>query len=249
MLTTTLLARCYPQAGADAITRFIEPLSECMARYGLDTPLRQAHFLAQIGHESGQLRYTEEIASGSAYEGRRDLGNTQPGDGRRFKGRGLIQLTGRANYTAYQAALAPAYPTLNLLETPERLAQDPQLAADVAGWFWDRAKLNAWADRDDLRQITRRINGGYNGLHDRESLLRRSRQALAVTPGHTDAGSLSVRQIQAALNQVMQAGLQVDGILGPLTLDKVREFQRRHGLSVDGRVGPQTTAVLRGYLP
>src|SRR5512134_1807593 len=86
------------------LDRYFEPLAEAMPANDINTPLRIAHFLAQLGHESGDLRYSEELASGIAYEGRLDLGNTQPGDGMRFKGRGLIQLTGRANYTRYGQA-------------------------------------------------------------------------------------------------------------------------------------------------
>ena len=147
-------------------------LATKMAARQIATPLRQSHFLAQIGHESGQLRYAEEIASGEAYEGRADLGNTQPGDGRRFKGRGLIQLTGRANYQAYGEAIG-----IDLLEgdNGRRVATDPNLAVDVACWFWETRGLNALADRDDVRAITRRINGGLNGLADRAQQLARGK--------------------------------------------------------------------------
>ncbi len=154
------------------INTYADPLAAKMAARAIDTPLRQAHFLAQVGHESGELRYTEEIASGDAYEGRVDLGNTQPGDGRKFKGRGLIQLTGRENYTAYGDAIG-----VNLVEgdNPRRLATDPDLAVDVACWFWRTHGLNALADQDDVLTITRRINGGLNGLADRERQLVRGK--------------------------------------------------------------------------
>jgi putative chitinase len=159
-------------AAASQVERYHRPLAAAMARNGIDAPLRVAHFLAQLGHESGDLRYCEEIADGGAYEGRADLGNTKKGDGRRFKGRGLIQLTGRANYRAYGEARGRDF-----LEgdNPTLLASDPELAVDVAGWFWATRGLNEPADRDDLRLITRRINGGYNGLEDRAAHLAQAR--------------------------------------------------------------------------
>lgn len=155
-------------AVAAQIERYFMPLVGCMARNGIDTPLRTAHFLAQLGHESGDLRFAEELADGRAYQGRADLGNTEPGDGPRFKGRGLIQLTGRANYRAYGQARGRNF----LTDASARLiATDPELAADVAGWFWSTRNLNPLADADQIRAITRRINGGYNGLADRQAHL------------------------------------------------------------------------------
>jgi putative chitinase len=128
--------------------------------------------LAQVCHESGQLRYTEEIASGEAYEGRVDLGNTEPGDGRRFKGRGLIQLTGRSNYAAFGRSLGRDFTTD---PHPALLATDAELATRVACWFWKDGTLNALADGDDLRRITLRVNGGLNGLAERRALYARAR--------------------------------------------------------------------------
>ena len=98
-MTPDQLRRIMPLAGKRA-PLYAVPLSDAMAEYGIDTPARQAGFLAQIAHESGSLVYVEEIASGAAYEGRADLGNTEPGDGERYKGRGILQITGRANYRA-----------------------------------------------------------------------------------------------------------------------------------------------------
>jgi putative chitinase len=159
------------------IATYCRPLELTMRHYGIDTPLRQAHFLAQLGHESGALRYEAELASGEAYEGRLDLGNTEPGDGPRFKGRGLIQLTGRANYAAYGASRGFDF---TQGEAPARIAEDPELACDVAGWYWHRHGLNALADADDVRAVTRRINGGENGLADRTEYLRRAKFFLRV---------------------------------------------------------------------
>jgi len=162
-------------AGATRIDSFFDAIVATMMRYQVNTPLRIAHFLAQIGHESGCLRYTEEIASGEAYEGRTDLGNTQPGDGKRFKGRGLIQLTGRANYRAYGQATGRDFENRT---DPALVATDPTLTVDVAGWFWETRNLNVLADRDDVEAVTRRINGGLNGLDDRIAFLDRAKWLL-----------------------------------------------------------------------
>jgi putative chitinase len=147
-------------------------LQTALVTYKINTPLRAAHFFAQVGHESLSFIYTQELASGSAYEGRKDLGNTKVGDGVRFKGRGLIQLTGRANYESYGK-----YASLDLLTKGNEnvIATTPKNALDVSLWFWDKRKLNTHADKDDLRAITRRVNGGYNGLPDRQDYLDRAK--------------------------------------------------------------------------
>lgn len=170
------LAILYTNASYKRVGSFTDGIIDAMIEYDINTSLRQAHFLSQIGHESAELRYTEEIASGSAYEGRRDLGNTHTGDGMRFKGRGLIQLTGRANYTKY----AKQQDNMSILSTPEVIATDPYLAVDVAGWFWNNRNLNSYADNDDVRKVTRRINGGYNGLNDRIRLLDRTKYLFSI---------------------------------------------------------------------
>jgi putative chitinase len=157
---------------------YVDPLRSAMAGNDISTPLRQAHFLAQLGHESGSLRYAAELSSGEQYEGRKDLGNTDAGDGARFKGRGLIQLTGRANYTAYGKARGRDFVTG---PNPDLLASDAHLAADCAGWFWNEHSLNAIADADDATKITKVINGGTNGLDDRLRRLRLTKVFLGVT--------------------------------------------------------------------
>lgn len=174
-LSMDKLVAIIPNATAANIERYYQPLIDAMAVYEINTDLRMAHFLAQIAHESGSLAYDEEIASGEAYEGRADLGNTQPGDGKRFKGRGLIQLTGRNNYQQYSTATGIDY-----VSDPERLSSDPNAAVDVACWFWSTRRLNRYADTDDVRKVTRRINGGYNGLDDRMAFLDRAKCMLGV---------------------------------------------------------------------
>jgi putative chitinase len=134
-----------------------------MARYQIDNKLRQAAFLGQIMQESARLYYVQEIASGAEYEGRKDLGNTQPGDGVKFKGRGLIQITGRANYEACSKAL---FGDTRLLDNPG-LLEAPEYAAVSAGWFWDFKGLNALADAQEYKAITRRVNGGLTAYDER----------------------------------------------------------------------------------
>jgi putative chitinase len=166
---SNLLHILMPLSSDDHSNTFAAPLAAAMTANQIISPLRQAHFLAQLGHESGSLRYTTELASGAAYEGRLDLGNTHPGDGPRFKGRGLIQITGRTNYTNYGKDRGNNYVTgLN----PHLLATDPHIAADCSGWFWATRHLNELADKDDLVAITKRINGGTNGLGDRSRRLK-----------------------------------------------------------------------------
>lgn len=152
------------------------PLDRAMQRYDITTPARIAAFLAQIGHESGRLRHVREIwgptPAQTRYEGRADLGNTQPGDGSRYRGRGLIQITGRANYAQVSQALG-----IDFVATPEAL-EAPGPAALSAAWFWHSRNLNALADAGQFEQITRRINGGLNGQPDRIALYTNAKQAI-----------------------------------------------------------------------
>ena len=171
-LSVKQLLAIMPLAGRRA-GLFLAPLNVAMAQFGIDTPPRQASFLAQVAHESGQLLWLRELASGAAYEGRSDLGNVVAGDGVRFKGRGLLQITGRANYAACGVALG-----LDLLAAPQLLEQ-PVAACRSAGWFWQSRGLNRLADADNQERITRRINGGINGLAERLALYQVARKVLA----------------------------------------------------------------------
>jgi putative chitinase len=170
--SAVLLHGVFIQATAPVIDLYADPIRHTLQRRDINTPLRMAHFLAQVGHESADLLYQEEIASGRAYEGRRDLGNTQPGDGVRFKGRGLIQLTGRSNYRDFGASRGEDFLTAG---RERRVALEPELAADAVGWYWETRGINAPADRDDVRTVTRLINGGFNGLEDRKERLARAK--------------------------------------------------------------------------
>lgn len=141
--------------------------------YGiLDSGLRLAHFMGQCAHESGGFRYMEEIASGQAYEGRADLGNTQTGDGRRYKGRGPIQLTGRANYRAFGREVGIDF------EAHPEIVAFPSIGLMAAVRYWNIRGLNAKADADDLLGITRAINGGTNGLDDRKTRTAKAKELI-----------------------------------------------------------------------
>ncbi len=157
--------------------RFLGPINDTLSRYGITTPLRIAHFLAQVGHESCGLDAVREYASGAAYEGRKDLGNVVAGDGVRFRGRGLIQITGRANYYALSKAFG-----VDFVANP-LLLESPQYAALSAGWYWNSRSLSALADGNFFVTITKRINGGVNGLADREQRFLIAAAALGVPGG------------------------------------------------------------------
>lgn len=152
-------------------------ITKCLDRWDLQTPIRQAMFIAQTAAETGGYQWLAELASGSAYEGRADLGNTEPGDGVRFKGRGLIQLTGRGLYTRCSEEL---YWPRDLLLTQPELLEQPDYAANSAGWFWDFKQLNRLADASDIVGASRRINGGNSGLAERMDLYKRACYALGV---------------------------------------------------------------------
>ncbi len=172
-ITIDQLRKAIPNATAQNCERYIEHLNVAMEVHHIDTPMRIAHFLAQLAWESGSLRYAEEIYSGIAYEGRKDLGNTEKGDGIRFKGRGLIQLTGRANYRAYGQAVGVDFCSLGHW----RQLAEPRWAADSAAWFWETHGLNERADRDEFTNITRVINGSTKTVQKRLPCLRAAKLA------------------------------------------------------------------------
>ena len=175
-ITSQQLLQILPNAGRQAGV-FVPVLNTAMSRYQIVGAKRIAAFLAQIGHESGQLKYVKEIwgptKAQAKYEGRVDLGNTVGGDGSKFRGRGLIQITGRANYAECGEALG-----LDLINHPE-LLEKPQHACMSAAWFWSSKGLSTLADAGKFDTITQRINGGQNGAADRQALYTRALKVLA----------------------------------------------------------------------
>lgn len=163
-----------PQISRARRAAILPPLQEAMRNAQITPGLREAHAMAQFLHESGGFQFKRELASGQAYEGRVDLGNTQPGDGRRFRGRGWIQITGRSNYRRFGKVMG-----INLEAHPE-LAETDENAARIACAYWTVHGLNKFADLDDILTITRRINGGVNGLADRRNKLALAKRVLSL---------------------------------------------------------------------
>lgn len=153
-------------------------LKVVMYQFGIDTPLRQSAFLANVGHESGDLKFQEEpwgpTEFQSRYEGRRDLGNTQPGDGKRFKGRGMLMVTGRANYQRFSERLG-----IDFVADPERMST-PEVSVLVAADIWWQRDLNKQADAGDIKAVRRRINGGSGGLKEVQERYERAKEAFGI---------------------------------------------------------------------
>lgn len=184
MITREQLKAIMPNALSKDIDTYLPLLNEIMPTFGIDTPLRECHFLAQIAQESGELRYSREVASGKAYDtGRlaKILGNTPQadGDGQKYKGRGLIQLTGTANYRRFNEYLKKnvSGELVDVLAKPETV-EIPKYSVMVACWFFQTAGCVALSDKDDVKAVTKRINGGYNGLTQRMAYLSRAKKAL-----------------------------------------------------------------------
>jgi predicted chitinase len=264
MLTDDELRQIMPNCPAAKRADYLPFIQQAMQEFEITSYLRAAAFLAQLAHESAELRYMEEIASGAAYEGRTNLGNTQPGDGKRYKGRGPIQLTGRANYAKYGQLLG-----LDLISDPV-IAATKEVGFRIAGEFWKLNGLNELADQQDFKLITKRINGGYNGLADRIKYYARAKKVLspdddAAAPtdatSSDEAGSGSemfaypgtalrrgsngpdVRDMQQRLSDLGYS-LDVDGNFGPGTATAVTQFQQANGLGSDGIVDPNTWKAL-----
>lgn len=199
----------------DLAKQWLDPLNNTFMKFSINIPLRQAHFLAQVGHESGGFKASQEslnysvdgllktfsrsrisesdvrkygrtaehganqiMIANTVYGGEwglKNLGNTQPQDGWHFRGSGLLQITGRANFTALEKVINE-----DVIRNPQLVAEDKKISALAAGWFWDSRNLNSLADKDDLVAITKRINGGSNGLEDRKERLEKAKKALGA---------------------------------------------------------------------
>lgn len=168
------LIQILPGIPRHRVDEYLPLLNAAMAYGQINTPARIAMFLAQVGHESASFRFLEEIADGSAYEGRADLGNTQPGDGRRYKGRGAIQITGRHNYGEFTEAMG-----VDFVSFPESVAT-PKWAFMSAGWYWRRHRINDPSDKHDVAGATRLINKALLHLRERTEIYEHACKVLGV---------------------------------------------------------------------
>lgn len=170
MIQTEHLLLLSPQLGQQKAESYANALQRAAKEFGIESPSQCNAFLAQVAHESAHFRHLEELwgptPAQRRYEGRKDLGNVQAGDGHRFRGRGFIQLTGRSNYRRFGQLLGLP------LESHPELAAEPKTAARIAACYWHQRGCNALADRGDFDEITRRINGGQNGREDRLRLFK-----------------------------------------------------------------------------
>jgi putative chitinase len=219
MQITAALLKRIAKGTADTgnVQSIVIAMNQYGQRFGLDLPHRAAHLIAQEAHESGGFHYDREIASGAAYEGRKDLGNTQKGDGKKFKGRTGIQITGRANYrkfTGWVRKFIPAAPDFEA--SPELVNTDPYEGL-VPIWYWDAGNptgktLNVYADQNNIEMITRKINGGLNGFDDRLDYYDRT---ALVMLGYPLGGYKAFQDM--AKRKGWYVGAKVDGEPGPKT--------------------------------
>lgn len=256
------VAPTFSGAPADSQAKIIAEVGAVLAAtlqsFDIASRLRIAHFLGQTCEESAGYRTTEEFASGKEYEGRKDLGNTQKGDGPRYKGRGLLQLTGRANYGAYGEALG-----VDLVNNPTEAAQ-PALSLKIACEYWKLHDINADCDRDDVQAVTRKVNGGLNGLSERITFTQKAKAAIArlqavqlsgaalagapsagaPSAGASSAGAPSAGAPTAGQTRpVLARGSQGDAVVQLQNLLRGLNF----AVAIDGDFGPGTEVAVTRF--
>jgi putative chitinase len=218
-MTTSLyedLCALAPRAKKDLLKKLASAAPDVLPAYGINTALREAHFWAQAAHETGGFKYMFEIWGPTdvqkRYEGRKDLGNLEAGDGFKYRGRGIFQLTGRANYKKYGDLL-----DIDLVGEPD-LAADPETALKIACEYWKSRKINDCADKDDVVAVTKRINGGTNGIADRRVCLAVSKKMWA---DNYESDMVPVPKVEKSIAESKQGNAAlVTGALGGVAAAK-----------------------------
>jgi len=180
ILTAEQLKEISPGTPIERIKTFLPYLNEYLPKYGIDTPIEVASYLSQVMHESGGFKWLREIWGPTTaqirYEGRKDLGNTFPGDGKKFLGRGLIQVTGRTNYLSISKSI---FGDDRLIREPELLAT-PQYGTLSSCIYWKSRNMDVLDDDFSIREETKKVNGGYNGLNDREKYFQQALKSFGI---------------------------------------------------------------------
>lgn len=238
MITEHVLRNLCPYAKPDLLKAVVDNFNQLAPSYDITSDLRVCHFFAQAAVETAWFDTLQEYASGREYEGRLDLGNTQAGDGVKYKGRGIFQVTGRANYGTIGAKMG-----LDLINHPELLLE-PRNAVISALIYWQSRKMNALADADDINGATRAVNGGYNGLSER----KRALDVLKATIGGVFIGPNSslaeLENVQIMLKLLDYRVGVVDGLYGPATAAAIRTFQSDNGLRQTGVIDSTALKIL-----
>lgn len=248
MITKEQLKKLCPPAKDAIITDVAKYFNIHADEYGVNTPIRIRHFMAQAAHESDSFKTLQEYASGQAYEGRRDLGNTQAGDGRRFKGRGIFQLTGRANYDAMSRKL-----NVDLISNPD-LAATPEISVLTALEYWKSRSLNTLADgpiNGSVRAITKKINGGFNGLEERQRFFDLGKNIftnLIINNETPDEDSPPEPTANTTTTTMLAVVMAKKGDKSDYVKD-LQEMLIRHGHNIiaDGDFGPRTESAVKAF--
>jgi putative chitinase len=288
MITTQQFNQLFPSCGT-ASNSLVEALNEVLPKYDINTPNRIASFIAQCGHESGGWKVFSENLNYSAtgldaifgkyfknagrnsteyakkpekianvvYANRMGNGDVSSGDGWKYRGRGPIQLTGKQNYVSFSNDTG-----IDVVKNPDLVATDKKISILSAIWFWNKHKLNDFADKNDLRGMTKKINGGYNGLNDRISCYNCTLKLLGNNSfiKADDGVELDDDELDDNVSQTLRRGsrgdgvkiiqkklgVSADGIFGVNTETVLKKWQKDHKLIVDGIAGPQTLDLLLG---
>jgi putative chitinase len=283
MLTTSQFKKLFPNCKDP--DGWVDAMNEVFPKYEINTPERIASFIAQCGHESGGWRVFSENLNYSAkaldaifgkyfkraardsepyhrqpekianvvYANRMDNGDTESGDGWKYRGRGPIQLTGKANYSAFASDM-----DVDVVDNPDSVSEDKEIALMSAIWYWNKNKLNRYADSGDIKTMTKRINGGYIGLEDRihhwkealhmlgsDASEHESEDEFVEEPSPEDIGVLRKGMKSVGVVMMQEAlGITADGDFGPGTERALKEWQSANGLVADGIAGPATLGEL-----